>query len=380
MAEQPSGGFREITPEEAFAIMRKNTIKRVLLCVALGCVILGVIAGFLVGSELKGKRLSEPVTVSVAEGSSTARIARDLKEQGLIGSAFGFRVYCRLTHADGTFQYGDFFFEKRTSYKEICRRLAEEGATAPSVTVVIPEGTGLNDYAKDVNGETVIVPGIMTLLERAGVCARDDFLAAMTALEASGQLPEGAAGQNTYYALEGYLYPDTYQFYYGDPVACAKLALEKMLAKGQAVFTDELRQKAAARSFNRHQVLTLASIVQMEAGNNPAEMKTVAAVFYNRLADGGSLGSSPTCYYDRSFPSGDGRYDTYRITGLPVGPLCSPGKDAILAVLEPAENCSYRYFVSDSDGRFYYATEYGEQLKTIERLKQSGKWIYEYLD
>ena len=132
-----------------------------------------------------------------------------------------------------------------------------------------------------------------------------------------------------------------------------------------------------------NEVLTLASIVQMESGLNTTDMPGVAAVFYNRLnnsAEFSTLGSSPTCYYGDSFKKDDGRYNTYNVEGLPPGPLCSPGIDAINAVLNPTENSPYYYFVTDSTGKFYFHKTLAEQNVTINRLKKDKNWIYEYFD
>ena len=119
----------------------------------------------------------------------------------------------------------------------------------------------------------------------------------------------------------------------------------------------------------------------MESGQSADAMPDVAAVFYNRLdsEDFATLGSSPTCYYGKSFKSDDGRYDTYKIEGLPPGPLCSPGIEAIKAALYPSES-DYYYFVTDSKGKFYFHKTLAEQNKTIAKLQQGDNWIYEYFD
>lgn len=141
-------------------------------------------------------------------------------------------------------------------------------------------------------------------------------------------------------------------------------------------------KRADELGYSMNEILTMASIIQMESGQNTDEMKNVAAVFYNRLnsKDFGTLGSSPTCYYGDSFKNDDGRYNTYDVKGLPPGPLCSPGIDAIKAALYPTENSPYYYFVTDSDGNFYYHKTDAEQQKTINSLQQGNKWIYEYFD
>ena len=131
-----------------------------------------------------------------------------------------------------------------------------------------------------------------------------------------------------------------------------------------------------------NEILTMASIIQMESGQNTDEMKNVAAVFYNRLnsKDFGTLGSSPTCYYGDSFKNDDGRYNTSTVKGLPPGPLCSPGLDAVNAALYPTENSDYYYFVTDKDGKFYFHKTMAEQNATIAKLQQGDNWVYEYFE
>ena len=120
----------------------------------------------------------------------------------------------------------------------------------------------------------------------------------------------------------------------------------------------------------------------MEAGQSTESMADVAAVFYNRLnsKDFATLGSSPTCYYGESFKNDDGRYNTYNVKGLPPGPLCSPGIDAINAALYPTQNSDYYYFVTDKNGNFYFHKTMAEQNATIAKLQQGDNWIYEYFD
>ena len=211
-----------------------------------------------------------------------------------------------------------------------------EGAKAENVTVTIPEGTGINDYIKNVNGEDVTVKGIATILEEAGVCTKSDFIYALNEVEfEDSRLLENCNVGKTYYALEGYLFPETYNFYSYDSAECAKMVVERMIAQTDKRITDEMYNRAEELGYTMNEILTMASVIQMEAGQNFKEMKNVAAVFYNRLNDKneGTLGSSPTCYYGESFKNDDGRYNTYDVKGLPPGPLCSPGLEAIKAAL-----------------------------------------------
>lgn len=352
-------------------------------------IIAGVIAAFIIAAisillffifEITGKTLKEPVSFDIAKGSPSITIANTLKENDVIGSATLFRFYCRLNNFDSQFKYGNYTFEGKNSYLDICNTLMTEGATAKSVMVTIPEGTSIYDYTKDVNGSDVTVPGIATLLEKAGVCTKKDFFAALEKVSFDTKLLYPIDKQKTYVPLEGYLFPDTYDFFCYDSSECATLAVEKMLKQSENKITDEMHKRAEKLGYSMNEILTLASIIQLESGQNTAEMPNVAGVFYNRLKQGGTLGSSPTCYYGNAFENDDGRYDTYKVIGLPPGPLCAPGIDAINAVLWPTENSPYFYFVTDKNGKFYYHKTFAEQEATVNRLKNEGNWIYEYLN
>jgi len=319
--------------------------------------------------------------MNIEQGSSTSQIAEELEECGAVKIPLFFRLYSRIKGYDSQYKYGLYNFNNELGYGEIATMLITEGAKAESIKVTIPEGTGINDYTKNVNGEDVTVKGIATILEEAGVCTQNDFFAALGTVEFDSELLKNAQIEKTYYKLEGYLFPETYEFFAYDSRECAELVVKRMLAECEDKITDAMYKRAEEMGYTINEVITMASIIQMEAGQSTAEMKNVAAVFYNRLKSDefATLGSSPTCYYGNSFKRDDGRYDTYKIKGLPPGPLCSPGIDAIKAALYPSET-PYYYFVTDSKGKFYFHKTMAEQSATINKLQQGNNWIYEYFD
>ena len=336
-----------------------------------------------VGSDYMGIGFDKgkEITIEIPKGTPTSKIAAILKENDAINIPIAFRLYAKLKGYESQFQYGVYTFNNESGYDDIAKMLKTEGAKAKSVKVTIPEGTGINDFIKNVNGQDVTVPGIATLLEKAGVCTKNDFLTALDNIKLDGKLLSNADPQRTYHTLEGYLFPDTYDFYNYDSKECAELAVKKMIKQAETKITDEMYKKANDMGYNMNQILTMASIIQMESGKDTKSLPKVAGVFYNRLKENGigTLGSSPTCYYGESFKKDDGRYNTYNVKGLPPGPLCSPGIDAINAALNP-EASDYYYFVTDKDGKFYFHKTLDEQNKTINRLKQEKNWIYEYFN
>ena len=362
----------------------KNTIKSIAWVVMIFVVAIALAFTIIyVGADYMGIGFGrgEEVTIEVPQGTPTAKIAEILQDSGAVKVPFAFRVYAKLKKVDNQFKYGVYNFSTEAGYDSIAEMLITQGAKAQSVKVTIPEGTGINDYTKNVNGEKVVVPGIATLLEKAGVCTKDDFLNALDNIELEGELLSCTDPDRTYHTLEGYLFPETYDFYNYDSKECAKLAVKKMISESEKRITDNMYKKAKDMGYNMNQILTMASIIQMEAGTDADALPKIAAVFYNRLnsKDFSTLGSSPTCFYGDSFKRDDGRYNTYTAKGLPPGPLCSPSIDAINAALNPDSN-EYYYFVTDAKGKFYFHKTLQEQNATINKLKQDKNWIYEYFN
>ena len=300
--------------------------------------------------------------VEIEKGMGTSQIAKELESSGAINSSFMFRVYSRLSGKDGSYQYGVYTFSNELGYSDIARKLQEEGATAKSVTVTIPEMSRMDQ--------------IMDILEKNGVCTKADFRNAVLNGTYEFDFVKDIPEEEVYYKFEGYLFPDTYDFYCYDSAECAELAILKMLENTNSKLTPEVRQKIEKSGYTIHEVLSMASIVELEASAYPEEMANVAAVFYNRLSwdEPKFLGSSPTAEY----PFGNGRYNTNSpdgTEGFPPGPMCAPSLNAILAAVNPTENFSATYFVTDSDMKFYYNTSYSAHIKTINNLKAQGKWL-----
>lgn len=304
-------------------------------------------------------------SLEIKKGSPTVTIAKQLKQTGAVKSALLFRVYAKLKHYDGKFSYGVYNFDSETGYEGIAHMLMEEGATAKSTNVTIVEGQNIDDIAET--------------LEKKGVCSKSDFIYEVQEGDFDFDFIDKIPVESVYYRLEGYLYPETYNFYSYDSKECAHLAVQKMLStfdkkvKSAKINLDEI--KVGENKYTFHEIVTMSSIVEMEAGNNPKEKPKVAAVFFNRLSSYSfaTLGSSPT----RKYPYGDGKYNTYECEGLPVGPLCCVSIDSIKASCNPEKNFEYYYFVTDAKMNFYYKKTLAEHNAIIAKLKSEKNWIYE---
>ena len=230
----------------------------------------------------------------------------------------------------------------------------------PVVRVTFPEGLTSVEIAEK--------------LEANGVCPAADFMEAVkdfaAVKDAYGCLSSLKNADERAFALEGYVFPDTYDFYRGESAA---YALSRFLSNANRKLTDERVARAQELGYTMDEIVTLASIIQEEAGD-PKEMPKVAAVMHNRLKSPayGKLQCDVTIHYvndritDSPYLSGDTsvfaeRYNTYKKDGLPVGPICCPGLDAIDAALYPADTNDF-FFVTDADMNYYYAETYEQHL------------------
>ena len=223
-------------------------------------------------------------------------------------------------------------------------------------------------------GKTVLQ--IAQLLEENGVCAAADFLQAVE--ESDSAYAAAIRGQDRPFLLEGYVFPDTYEFYKNES---ASMALSRFLSNMQRKFSDAEQARAQELGLSMDEVLTLASIIQTEAGV-PSEMAGVSAVLHNRLNRGMRLQCDATYYYlektvmpylcpdgwdDAVYEKYADLYYTYRFDGLPLGAVCNPGSDAIAAALYPAQTDDL-YFVTDADGNYYYSPTYEAHQKICRQI------------
>ncbi len=302
------------------------------------------------------------VVVEVPQGASTIQIANILKEENAISSPLLFRVYSKLKGYDGKYQYGVYTFNNESGYEYVANLLLTEGAKPDHVMVTIPERASVDDIA--------------TLLAENGVCEKTDFYRALDKKVYEQSFVSDIPESEVYYRFEGYLFPETYDFYCYESEECAVLAIDKMLSQMEKVLEEEnAYARAQELGYSLHEVMTMASIVELEASAYAEQMPKVAQVFYNRLENWENplLGSSPTAKYKY----GSGRYDTNTNPGLPPGPYCSPSRTSIKSALYPDKTCTATYFVTDASMNFYFTYSLQEHNNIIAKLKAEKNWIYE---
>jgi UPF0755 protein len=302
--------------------------------------------GLLLPIGLKGQEKF----VMLRPGSSARHIARELKEAGVIRSATAFLAW-HYWRGLPTLKAGEYKFDHPAGTREVYSRIVAGDIYVH--TVVIPEGFNIFDIADAI--------------QAAGLGTRDDFLAvARSDVSLISDLDAEAP------SLEGYLFPDTYEF-------TRTQSLHDMAAGMVKRFRQESRQLGLSANF--HRVVTMASIVEKETAV-PAERPLVASVFYNRLRRNIVLATDPSVIYaallagryngvihqsDLQFGSA---YNTYRHGGLPPSPICNPGREALEAAMKPA-NSDFLYFVSDNNGHHRFARTMEEHSRNVAAYRRA---------
>ena len=275
---------------------------------------------------------SQPQTIEIKQGSSFARIAVQLQTAGVVGDVRRFTLLARWRKATAQVHAGEYLFETSATPDQILARLVAGDIRKFQVT--IPEGFNLQEIS-DRLGKT----GVGSAQEFLSLC-RDEVFIKELGIEAT--------------SLEGYLFPETYTY---TSSTTSRQLLSAMVEQLDSQITKELLESAAALKLDRHQLITLASIVQKEAGNL-MEMPLISSVFHNRLKRGMPLQADPTVIYGvadfdgnltRKHLNTPTPYNTYRMRGLPPGPIASPGGFALHATANPAEGKDL-YFVARGDG------------------------------
>jgi UPF0755 protein len=307
--------------------------------------------------------LPAPVTMVVHRGETTGQVATRLDSLGLLRSRRLFILWAKYKKIDRQLRPGRYEFQGRTSIPDLVASLQ---LGSPPIKVTIPEG--------------------WTLPKIAARFARElgtDSAAFMAETRATSLLHRFDATSDR---LEGYLLPETYEFHWG---ATPIEVIERMAESQQAIFTDSLVRRMADLSLNRHEILTMASMIEAETADS-TERRHIAGVFYNRLRIGMPMQCDPTVVYAiGGLTNGralltkdlevDSPYNTYLYAGLPPGPICNPGRDAILAALYP-DSTKDLYFVADGMGHHIFSRSLEQHNlakmrvhRNLNRNRQSGR-------
>ena len=289
-----------------------------------------------------GSPAGPAIRVIVPKGASFSKATDSLAKAGIVGSPFFFKALARVKGADRNIKPGTYLLKRGTPWTEILKAL--NGGHGLVNTITIPEGFNLNQIAP-LLARTLQVP-----VDSVAVAVRDTVLLRRLNIPTPN--------------LEGYLFPDTYAFPDG---TTARQAVGEMVRRFEREWKPDWNRQLSTVGMNRHEIVTLASIIEEEA-KLAAERPVISAVYHNRLREKMLLQADPTVQYalGRHTPRVlykdllvESPYNTYVHAGLPPGPISSPGGASLLAALNPAK-VSYRYFVAHSDGHHEFRNTLAE--------------------
>ena len=267
-------------------------------------------------------------------------VAEELKSAGLIQYKWLFKLFCRISKADTKLEPGEYELKSSYDYRALIGKMRKNSGAAATVTVTIPEGFTMSQ--------------IFYRLEENGVCGYEELM-------------EAAANENFEYSfligteagdasrLEGFLFPDTYEFYKG---MSAPSAINKFLQNFYGKMSADMEKQVSDRGMTLRQVLEIASLIEREAANDE-ERPLIAAVIYNRIRSGWTLGLESSILYVHQDHEGaptaemlseDSPYNLMINTGLPPTPICNPGMSSINAALVPANTGDYFFTLDTATG------------------------------
>ena len=336
-----------------------------------------------------GREDEKSVSITVPKNATLDQITDILSENKVINNPYFFKIYATVTKATSGYTMGTFDIATNKDYQAIINYMQSDMNRTDVVKLRFREGLNIKEIAD--------------LLQENKVCDSKEFLEKCDTkdFDEDYEFLKGIKNDSQrYYRLEGYLFPDTYEFYIGEDVTSVvqkflsnyrrKLYLSKIrFESGQKKQTIE--QKAEALGMTMEDVITMASLIQAEAANQ-SDMYVISSVLHNRLdtipndgmndlGEGGFkyLQLDSTVFYpyrsETQMPATmrknfESRYNTYIIEGLPAGPICSPGLEAVMAAVNP-DNTNYYYFchkaaTDDEEAVPYYATNNYEHIANLE--------------
>lgn len=339
-----------------------------------------------------GREEEKTVTVTIPKNATLDQITEILIKNKIINNRNFFKLYATLTKSTTGYTQGTFEIPTNKDYQALINYLQSDNNRTDVVTIQFREGISVSDYAQ--------------LLQDGKVCSADDFIAKVNSKEFDEdyEFLKGIKNDSErYYRLEGYLFPDTYDFYVGeDPSSVVRKFLTNYRRKcylskhrfEQNQKKETIEQRAKKMGMTMEEVITLASLIQAEAADSE-DMYIISSILHNRLAtaDKGGVNKNgesgflklqldSTEFYPYKSQSQvpasirstfTSTYSTYLIEGLPAGPICNPGLDAIRAAVYP-EDTDYYYFchkaaTDTSPAIAYYAKTNEEHLAN---MKEAG--------
>ena len=346
---------------------RINPLLYILFVVVTSALLAGV--GWLLASDLCAfnKEYKEE-TIQITSEDTVATVADKLQEAGLINYKWFFRLFANFAHAEEKIGMGTYALNTEMDYRALIvgMRSTSGNMTAETVRVTIPEGYTV--------AETI------ELLAKNNVSSKEDLLTAAKTYNFKYDFIDNETEDIS--RLEGYLFPDTYEFYVNGK---ASAALNKMIATFNSRLDDDLLAQAKERGYDLQKIVTIASLIEKETDGT--DHGKIASVIYNRLEGPGDKGGTygmlqidAALLYalpghegaiTNSDKETDSPYNLYKKAGLPPTAIANPGMAAIRAALEP-ENTDYYYYALGKDHRHRFFTNYNDHLNFVNSSEYIG--------
>jgi UPF0755 protein len=336
--------------------MKKKTTASKLLLFFFIFLLLVVISG-IIGYQWLSYQLSPvnqgPISFEISQSSSLPTITKLIKDQGYVRNDKVFALYLRYKQADRDIKAGEYSIESYTSLEDLVKILTT--GQEKLFTFTIPEGFTIKQIARKLSQEGLVEEQVFLDL---AMHPPDEFTLGLL-----DDFPEDAT-------LEGFLFPETYSLARPD----AYRIIEMMTQQFKKVFSPATLQDTAKLGLSPYEIIILASIIEKEA-QSADEFPQVASVFYNRLRDGWRLEACSTVEYvieKEAYVLSlqeleiDSPYNTYRVDGLPAGPIANPGARALNAALNPA-NTPYFFFVAKGDGTHAFSKTLEEHNRNVSK-------------
>ncbi len=357
-------------------VVKKLNKKKVGIAIAMFIVLILLICISILGFNLSAatdKNESEKFIID--EGTASYTVIDNLEKEKLIKNAFAFKVYMKI-FGDLEFKAGTYYVNGSQNSIKIYNNFKNNSFPVPDAELItFKEGLNMNDIID-------IICKHSNHSEKEVKEKLEDEAYLDSLIKKYSFITKEIKNEKLYYSLEGYLFPDTYSI---EKDATLEVIFGMMLDRMQVElnkYTDEINKS----KYSVHELLTLASIVELE-GKNLSDREKIAGVFYNRLNDGMDLGSCVTTYYavgkvmgkDELYNSDISKVNPYntRASGmagkLPVGPISNPGAESIKVVMQPKET-KYYYFLNDTSGKLYFSVTIDEHDNKISKLTKEGKF------
>lgn len=340
----------------------------ILVVVILTVSLVLAVGGISIGMEYYGiGKTDEDIRFNIPAGSTNSEIADILVNEGVIKNKKLFMLALKIEKPAAIYP-GDITLQPSSGYSEIIENLSQMRESYKTVSITFTEGESLLEIANK--------------LEKNEVCPAEDFLFEFNKNQGYDFENDIDDNGDMFYRMEGYFYPDTYEFYVEDSASNVTKKLREQFEKKY----ETVKSKIKNSGMSLNEVMTLASIVQLEAASE-SEMPKVASVFLNRLDDPDTypmLQSDTTTNYindvikveadnTASIEHYTECYDTYKCKGLPAGPICNPGMAAINAVLDPKKT-DYYYFCNNlKTGETFYAKTLDEHEENLVKAGLAKK-------